>query len=51
VHQFFNKHLLHWIEALSLIGATGEGIVIAFVKLKELMKVSLREALQPNCHN
>lgn len=39
VHQFFNKHLLHWIEALSLIGATGDGI-IAVIQLQNLMKVS-----------
>jgi hypothetical protein len=49
VNQFFNKHLLHWIEALSLIGAAGDGI-IAVVKLQNLMQVSLHEVLLPKDH-
>ncbi|CAI7650785.1 unnamed protein product [Penicillium pancosmium] len=47
VQPFFNKHFLHWIEALSLIGATGDGI-IAVIKLQNLMKSFVRELMFPD---
>jgi hypothetical protein len=28
VHRFLRKHLLHWLEALSLMGKTSEGVVL-----------------------
>jgi hypothetical protein len=40
VHVFLCEHLLHWIEALSLIGKTSEG-VHAIASLESIVKVSL----------
>jgi hypothetical protein len=39
VHQFLQKHLLHWLEALSLIGKTSEG-VLAIISLESYIPVS-----------
>jgi hypothetical protein len=40
VHQFLQVHLLHWLEALALIGKTSEGI-LAIISLEALIPVSL----------
>jgi hypothetical protein len=40
VHQFLQVHLLHWLEALSWIGKTSEGI-LAILSLEALTPVSL----------
>jgi hypothetical protein len=40
VHGFLKNHLLHWLEASSLIGSIGETIH-AVVKLQTLLKVSV----------
>ena len=44
VHLFLRQHLLHWLEALSLIGKTSEG-VHAIILLESMVRVSyaLRE--------
>jgi hypothetical protein len=39
VHQFLREHLLHWLEALSLIGKTPEG-VLAITSLESYIPVS-----------
>jgi hypothetical protein len=39
VHQFLQEHLLHWLEALSLIGKTSEG-VLAITSLESYIPVS-----------
>ena len=39
VHLFLRKHLLFWLEALSLLGKISEGI-IALISLENLVKVS-----------
>jgi NACHT domain len=39
VHIFLQEHLLHWLEALSLIGKTSEG-VLAVISLESLVIVS-----------
>jgi len=39
VHQFLQKHLLHWLEALSLTGKTSEG-VLAIISLESVIPVS-----------
>jgi hypothetical protein len=39
VHQFLRKHLLHWLEALSIIGKTTEG-VLAITSLEYIVVVS-----------
>jgi len=39
VHVFLQKHLLHWLEALSLIGKTSEGI-LAIISLVSITQVS-----------
>jgi hypothetical protein len=38
-HQFLQKHLLHWLEALSLMGKTSEG-VLALTFLESQISVS-----------
>jgi hypothetical protein len=38
-HQFLKAHLLHWLEALSLIGKTSEG-VLAIISLESYISVS-----------
>lgn len=40
VHGFLENHLLHWLEASSLIGSIGEAIH-AVIKLQTLLKVSV----------
>jgi len=40
IHRFLKNHLLHWLEALSLIRNTAAG-VIAIIKLENLVAVSL----------
>ena len=40
VYQFLQSHLLHWLEALSLIGKTSEGILAIF-SLEAQIPVSL----------
>jgi hypothetical protein len=40
VHQFLQKHLLHWLEALGWIGKTSEGI-LAILLLEAQISVSL----------
>ena len=40
VHQFLQVHLLHWLEALSWMGKTSEGI-LAIHSLETLIPVSL----------
>lgn len=40
VHVFLCEHLLHWFEALSLIGRTSEG-VCAIALLESIVKVSI----------
>ena len=39
VHGFLQKHLLHWLEALSLIRKTSEGVLL-IILLEGLVKVS-----------
>ena len=39
IHQFFQVHLLHWLEALGWIGKTSEGI-LAIYSLEALIPVS-----------
>jgi hypothetical protein len=39
VHQFLRKHLLHWLEALSLMRKTSEG-VLAITSLESIVVVS-----------
>ncbi|KAK2034265.1 hypothetical protein LX32DRAFT_552142 [Colletotrichum zoysiae] len=39
VHVFLQKHLLHWLEALSLLGGMSEGI-IQLSKLANMMQLS-----------
>ena len=39
VHQFLQEHFLHWLEALSLIGKTSEG-VLAIISLESCIHVS-----------
>lgn len=39
LHIFFREHILHWLEALSLIGKTSEGI-LAITALESLVVVS-----------
>jgi hypothetical protein len=39
VHLFLQKHLLHWLEALSLMGKTSEG-VLAISSLESYIQVS-----------
>jgi hypothetical protein len=39
VHQFLQEHLLHWLEALSLMRKTSEGI-IAIISLESYILVS-----------
>lgn len=44
VHVFLREHLLHWLEALSLIGKTSEG-VLALISLESLVAVSYTQSL------
>ena len=41
VHRFLREHLLHWLEALSWMGKTSEGI-LAILSLEAQILVSLR---------
>ena len=41
VHRFLREHLLHWLEALSWMGKTSEGI-LAILSLEAQIPVSLR---------
>jgi hypothetical protein len=43
VHKFLREHLLHWLEALSLMRKTSEG-VLAIISLESLVVVS-----KPGC--
>ena len=47
VYNFFQIHLLHWLEALSLIGKTSRGIVI-ITQLERMLQVRHLTALQNN---
>jgi hypothetical protein len=38
VHAFLEKHFLHWLEALSLIGKVSEGVLM-IIKLESMIKV------------
>ena len=40
VHQFLQQHLLHWLEALSLMRKTSEG-VLAITSLESTVNVSM----------
>ena len=40
VHRFLQVHLLHWLEALSWIGKTSEGM-LAILSLEAQISVSL----------
>ncbi|KAJ5115924.1 hypothetical protein N7456_000272 [Penicillium angulare] len=42
---FFKQHLLHWLEALSLMGAMGEGIS-AIIRLQTALKASSMQLIQ-----
>jgi len=44
VHKFVQKHLLHWLEALSWIGKTSEGILAIF-SLEAQILVSLLQII------
>lgn len=46
IHTFLKKHLLHWIEALSLVGKTSQGVLM-MTKLESLLQVCiLTKAIQ-----
>lgn len=45
LHSFFKQHLLHWLEALSLLGAMGDGIS-AIIRLQIASKVSPMPLIQ-----
>ena len=49
VHVFLREHLLHWFEALSLIGKTSEG-VLAIICLENLVIVSNSRSIQRDCN-
>lgn len=40
IHTFLMKHLLHWIEALSLIGKTSQGVIM-MTKLESMLQVCI----------
>jgi hypothetical protein len=40
IHKFLQKHLLHWLEALSLLGKISEG-VLAITSLESVVTVSM----------
>ena len=40
IHKFLQKHFLHWLEALSLIGKTSEGVLMVKV-LQSMTNVSI----------
>jgi NACHT domain len=40
IHGFLQKHFLHWLEALSLIGKTSEGVLMVKV-LQSMISVSI----------
>jgi hypothetical protein len=40
IHEFLQKHFLHWLEALGLIGKTSEGVLMVKV-LQSMIKVSI----------
>jgi len=44
VHQFLQKHLLHWFEILSLIGSISEGI-LGLTLLQSIVKVSHQKSM------
>jgi WD40 repeat protein len=46
VHQFLRQHLLHWFEALSLIGKISKGIIGLYTLEKKLTKPPQGNALQ-----
>ena len=50
VYQFLQAHLLHWLEALSLIGKTSEGILAIF-SLEALIPVRLLYNILENLTN
>ena len=45
VHDFLRKHLLHWLEALSLIGKTSEG-VLGIALLESMINVSVSKRIR-----
>ena len=45
VHTFLQKHFLHWLEALSLIGVLSEGVHAVFT-LESMLVVRLHSILQ-----
>lgn len=40
IHTFLKKHLLHWIEALSLVGKTSQGVLM-MTKLESMLQVCI----------
>jgi hypothetical protein len=48
VHGFFQKHLLHWLEAMSLLQKMPE-VILALQKLEATLDVSHRPARQVYC--
>ncbi|KAN0075156.1 hypothetical protein V8E54_007767 [Elaphomyces granulatus] len=50
IHRFLKNHLLHWLEALSLIRNTAAG-VIAIMKLENLVSVDGTPNLQAFIHD
>lgn len=40
IHSFLMKHLLHWIEALSLLGKTSQGVLM-MTKLESMLQVCI----------
>ena len=50
VHGFLKEHFLHWLEALSLMQAMSEGVLMV-AKLRRLIKVSSRNSLNSALNN
>jgi hypothetical protein len=50
VHGFFQRHLLHWLEAMSLVQKMPEAI-LALQKLEAILSVSSRLAGKGNVTN
>ena len=50
MHGFFQRHLLHWLEAMSLVQKMPEAI-LALQKLEAILSVSSRLAGKGNVTN
>ena len=50
VHTFLQKHFLHWLEALSLIGVLSEGVHAVFT-LESMLTVQLHSFLQTKANS